>query len=240
MRSSLYVGISGQLSLSRQLDTIAGNVANASTAGYRAEHVKFDTLLSHPPTGDVAFSAKAGTYFSRAAGEIVKTDNSLDVALQGDAWFAIETNAGRAYTRDGRMRISPEGNLQTLSGNRILDVSGAGIQLAPGGGGVEIARDGAISQGGRQLSSLGLFSIDAKARLTRGENASVIPDRAATAVVDLSRIAVVQGYVERGNANPVVEMTRLIAVQRSFEAVSAAIAGTDTTFQEAIKVLGAG
>ena len=238
MQSSLYVALSSQLALARQLESVAGNIANASTAGYRADQVKFDTLLSRSAGGDVAFAGTAGTFISRSSGEVVKTDNSLDVAVQGDAWLAIDTPTGRSYTRDGRMQLDPAGVLQTLTGARVLDASGAGIQLAAGGGPIQIARDGMISQGGRQVGSLGLFTIDSAARLTRNGNSSVVPDRPASAVVDFNRASLVQGYIERGNVNPVLEITRLIAIQRNFEAISGAMTANESTMQEALKALG--
>ena len=238
MQSSLYVALSSQLSLARQLEAVAGNIANASTAGHRADQVKFDTLLSHAGADDVAFAGAVGTFISRTAGEMVKTDNPLDVAVQGDAWLAIETATGRSYTRDGRMQLSAEGALLTLTGARVLDSSGAGVQLAPNGGPIEIARDGMISQAGRQAGSLGLFTIDPEARLARSSNSSVVPDLAASAVVDFNKASLIQGHVERGNVNPVLEMTRLIAIQRSFEAVSGAMAANESTMQEALKSLG--
>ena len=113
MQSNFYVGLSGQLSVERRLSTIAQNVANINTAGYRAEGVTFDTALSQAGDTAVAFSVDGEDYVSRAAGERVKTDNPLDVAVQGDAWFGIKTPSGVAYTHDGRMRMSPTGELRT-------------------------------------------------------------------------------------------------------------------------------
>ncbi|HJU31154.1 MAG TPA: flagellar basal-body rod protein FlgF [Hyphomicrobiaceae bacterium] len=239
MQSNFHVGLSAQLSLQRRLDTIANNVANASTAGFRAEEVKFDTLLSQASNTPVAFASAGQHYLSRTAGEIVRTDNPFDVAVQGDAWLAMQTPAGTVYTRDGRMKMTPAGELQTLSGYAILDAGGAPVQLDPNAGPPQVARDGAISQNNRTVGALGLFKIDDTATLRRFDNSGVTTDRPATAVVDFTKAGLHQGFVEGSNVNPVMEMSRLIMVSRAFDAVTSSIKDADSSQQEAIRSLGA-
>jgi flagellar basal-body rod protein FlgF len=239
METSLYVALSAQMALQKRLDTIANNVANASTAGFRAEEVKFETYLSNASPDPIAFAAEGKTYLSRQSGELVRTDNLLDVAVSGDAWLAIQTPAGRVYTRDGRMRVAPSGELQTLNGYPMLDVSGASLLVDPNGGPLRIARDGTISQNNRQVGAIGMFSIDGNANLKRFDNSGVIPDQTPTPVLDFTKTGVQQGFVERANVNPVMEMTQLIMVQRAFEAVTNQIKASDATLQDAIKSLGA-
>src|SRR5919201_1959887 len=103
MQTSLYVALSAQLTLQKRLDAIANNVANINTAGFKAEEVRFETLLSQAPLEPVSFVSSGDTYLSRRVGEIVKTDNALDVAVEGEAGLAIQTPAGTVYTRDGRL-----------------------------------------------------------------------------------------------------------------------------------------
>lgn len=239
MQSNFYVGLSAQLSLQRRLETIANNVANASTAGFRAEEVKFETLLSRAATDPVAFATSGQSYLSRKSGELVRTDNMLDVAVQGDAWLAVQTPAGTAYTRDGRMKMTDTGELVSVNNQPILDVGGAPLRLDPNAGPPRIARDGTISQNDRQIGALGLFTIDEGAKLTRVENAGVVPDRPATPALDFARIGLHQGYIERSNVNPVQEMTKLVMLQHAFEAVSATLKDSDASLQDAIKTLGA-
>ncbi len=238
MPSNLYVALSAQISLQRRLETIAHNVANAGTAGFRAEEVKFDTLLSTTAPDPVSYVSGKETYISRRAGELVRTDNPLDVAVQGDAWLAIQGPGGPVYTRDGRMTMTATGELQTLTGRPILDAGGSPILLDPNSGPPTISRDGTITQGNRQVGALGLFTIDKAAKLTRFENSGVIPDRPAQPALDFSRVGVAQGFVERGNVNPVMEMTKLIMVSRAFDAVTASINQTEGTLESAIRTLG--
>jgi flagellar basal-body rod protein FlgF len=238
MQSSLYVALSAQLSLQRRLDTIAHNVANSSTAGFRAEQVKFESLLSNTGADPVAFASAGQSYLSRASGEMVKTDNPLDVAVQGEAWLGISTPAGTVYTRDGRMKMAPTGELQSIDGYGYLDVGGSPIVVDPSQGPVTISRDGMVMQNKRQVGSIGLFQIDERAKLTRFENSGVIPDAAAQPVVDFIKTGVMQGFVERSNVNPVTEMSRLIMVTRTLEAVTMSLNTTESNLQDAVKSLG--
>jgi flagellar basal-body rod protein FlgF len=239
MQSNFSVALSAQISLQKRLETIANNVANASTAGFRAEEVKFESLLSYASSTPVAFASAGLSYLSRASGEMVRTDNPLDVAVQGEAWLCIQTPAGPVYTRDGRMKMTPTGELQTLNGYAVLDAGGSPILLDPNSGPPRIARDGAISQNNRAVGALGLFKIDDKASLKRFDNSGVIPDRPATAAVEFSKIGMQQGFIERANVNPVMEMSKLIMVSRTFDAVSSSLKDSESSMQEAIRTLGA-
>jgi flagellar basal-body rod protein FlgF len=238
MQSSLYVALSAQLTLQKRLESIANNVANSSTAGFRAEEIRFETLLSETPLDPVSFVSSGDTYLSRRAGEIAKTDNPLDVAVQGEAWLAIQTPAGTVYTRDGRMRISEAGQLETLGGHPVLDAGGAPILIEAAAGPPQIGRDGMITQNGRQMGAVGLFRIDERAHLTRYENSGVMPDQPAVPALDFTNVGLLQGYVERSNVNPVMEMSRLIMVTRALEAVTASINTAESSLEDAVQTLG--
>jgi flagellar basal-body rod protein FlgF len=96
-----------------------------------------------------------------------------------------------------------------------------------------------VTQNNRQIGAIGLFTIDDKATLRRFENSGVIPDRPATPAVDFVKSGMQQGFVERANVNPVMEMTRLIMVQHALEAVTATMRESESAQQEAIRTLGA-
>ena len=238
MQSNFYVGISGQMTVERRLTTIAQNIANMNTAGYKAEGVTFDTLLSQTGDTPVAFSTPGASYIDRQGGERTKTDNPLDVAVQGDAWLGVKTAQGVVYTHDGRMKMSQTGQLLNVNDDPVLDVGGSGLILDPAAGLPTIAADGMITQNGAQVGAIGLFSIDPAAKLTRGPGSGVIPDRAATPVLDFTSTGVVQGFVENSNVNPVLEISKLINVQHNLDSVTQANQTADTTLQDAIKALG--
>jgi flagellar basal-body rod protein FlgF len=238
MQSGLYVALSGQVALERRIDTIANNIANASTVGFRAEEVKFESLISQAASDRVAYSTAGETYLSTKGGELIRTDNPLDVAVNGDAWMAVQTPQGLVYTRDGRMRMTELGDLQTLNGYPVLDVGGAPLQLDPNGETPRISRDGMIFQGNRQIGAIGLFKIDPQARLTRAENSGVVTDGQVEPIVDFSNCGVDQGFIERANINPVLEITKLITVQRNFESLATSVANSESTLDEGLKALG--
>lgn len=236
---SMYVALSAQVALERKLDTIAQNVANLGTVGYRADEVKFEEELAKAASESTAFVSSGDVYISRSPGPLTKTDNALDVAVQGNGWLAIQTPSGVVYTRDGRMRLMESGELTTLTGYAVLDVGRAPITLDPTAGAPIISRDGMIMQGGQQLGAIGLFRIDPSVKLDRFENSGVVPQGPADEILDFSTNGVVQGFVEEANVNPIMEISRLIEVSRAFEAISAAIDKSESTAANAIKTLGA-
>jgi flagellar basal-body rod protein FlgF len=239
MRNSLYVALSAQISLERRLETIANNVANMNTAGYRAEGVSFAAEVARAGDASLSYVSPGTPFVSRQTGATVKTGDPLDVAVQGEGWIAIQTPSGIAYTRDGRMRMAETGALETLNGDAVLDAGGAPIMLNPAASAPNISSDGMITQNGAQVGAIGLYAIDADAKLTRAEGSSVIPDKPATPILDFTRNGLLQGFVENANVDPIEEMTKLIAVTRAFDSVSSQVAQTESSLQDAIKTLGA-
>jgi flagellar basal-body rod protein FlgF len=238
MQNGLYVSLSAQVSLERRLETVANNVANMNTVGFRGDGVHFSTALAKAGDGSISYVSQGASYISRDVGSSVKTDNPFDVAIQGDGWMAIKTQSGIAYTRDGRMRMSESGALETLIGNPVLDAGGAPIVLNPTGATPTIGGDGMIAQDGRQIGAIGLFSIDSQANLVRTVNSGVIPDKPAAPILDFTQNGVVQGYVEGANVNPIEEMTKLISLTRNFDGVNQEVNQTESSMEDAIKTLG--
>ena len=252
MQSALYVSLSAQVSIEKRLETIANNMANMKTAGFRADAVKFEAALSRAATQPVAFSSPGDNFISRKPGSVTQTGNTLDVAVIGNTtgntlggtpstggtWMGFAGPAGTVYTRDGRMQISNTGELQTVTGFPILDAGGSPILVDPDAGPLTIGRNGTISQGANQVGVLGLFNIPADAKLERFANSGVVPDRAATTVIDFVYAGFQQGYVEGSNVDPLQEMTQLMIATRAFQSVSAVIEGSEGTMQNAIRSLG--
>ncbi|WP_057466006.1 flagellar basal-body rod protein FlgF [Pseudovibrio sp. POLY-S9] len=237
---SLYVSLSGQMALERRLETVARNVANMETAGYRSTEVKFDSLVKSPGKDPVSFASTGENYISTQAGAIKQTGNSLDVAIDGNGWLGIQTGNGVAYTRDGRFQIGVDGILRSIEGNPILDSGNAPIILDPLGGAPEISKDGSIYQEGRQVGVLGLFSIPQDAKLSRAGNSAVIPDALAEPVQDFTENGFAQGFVEGSNINPISEITKLITITRAFESTNSMMQSVESIRQQTIRKLGEG
>ncbi|MER8653514.1 flagellar basal-body rod protein FlgF [Mesorhizobium sp. M0847] len=238
MQDSLYVALSSQIALERRLDTIADNVANASTIGFRATGVKFEDVVSGTGPKSVSFASSGKTYLSGAHGAMTQTGNPFDFAVQGDAWFGIDTPAGTVMTRDGRFSMNENGELMSLEGHPVLDAGGAPIQLDPRDGPPKAGADGSLRQGDKLVGAIGLFNFDPGPNFVRYGNSGIVLARAPEPVTDRSDLGVAQGYVEESNVNPVLEMTRLIMVQRAFENTAALMRQTDASTDDAIKTLG--
>ncbi|MDX8528366.1 flagellar basal-body rod protein FlgF [Mesorhizobium sp. MSK_1335] len=238
MQDSLYVALSSQIALERRLDTIADNVANASTIGFRATGVKFEDVVSGTGPKSVSFASSGKTYLSSAHGALTETGNPFDFAVQGDAWFAIETPAGTVMTRDGRFSMNENGELMSIEGYPVLDGGGAPIQLDPRNGPPKAGADGSLRQNDQLVGAIGLYNFDPGENFVRYGNSGVVPARTPEPVTDRSDVGIAQGFLEESNVNPVLEMTRLIQVQRAFENTAALMRQTDSSTDDAIKTLG--
>jgi flagellar basal-body rod protein FlgF len=240
MNQSFSVGLSTQLTLLKRLETIATNIANQTTAGYRAEDVTFASLVSTAAKEPVAFATSGKTFNSRRQGDVNQTGNPLDIAVSGDAWLSVRTPSGNAVTRDGRMKISPSGELQTITGHAILDPGGASIQLNPQGGAPKFAPNGTITQDDKPVGTVGLFLLPSDAPMHRVGDASFMSSVAPVPSLDPNGPKLLQGHVERSNVEPVRELTQLIELQRKFDAISAMSAQLESTYSDAIRTLGGG
>jgi flagellar basal-body rod protein FlgF len=238
MPGSSHVAISGQLTLERRLTTLAINVANMNTVGYRASGVSFHDLVSRTGKDPVAFASTGKDYIARTSGPLIPTSNPLDIAVQGEGWLAMQTPRGTVYTRDGRMRMLPSGALETVRGYPVLDAGNTPIILNPDAGTPTIAADGMITQGGQQVGAIGLFRIDPDAKFTRYENSGVVPDKPATPVLDFTNNGVVQGSVEGSNVDPILELAKLLTISRSFESVTGSNTSHESSMKDAIRILG--
>jgi len=238
MQSSLYVALSAQVAMERRLNTIANNVANMNTGGFRADEVKFEEILSLAAKENVSFASSGQNFISRRTGPMTKTDNPLDVAIQGDGWFAFQGPSGPIYTRDGRFKMNENGDLLTVDGYRVLDAGGAPIALDPMAGSPIVGRDGTVSQGTNQVGAIGVFNLRSESKLTRFGNSGVLSSIPGEVVQDFTSSGVQQGFSEGSNVNPVLEMTKMIAVQRSFDSAATTIQESESTFMDAIRTLG--
>jgi flagellar basal-body rod protein FlgF len=238
VQTGLYVALSSQVALEKRLNTIADNVANTSTIGFRATGVKFEDIVSGLGDKELSFVSTGDTYLSTAAGPMRETGNPFDFAIRGDAWFGIETPAGTVMTRDGRFTMTENGELVSIEGYAVLDAGGAPIQLDPRNGPPRAGADGSLRQGDNLVGALGLYNFNPGPNFVRFGNSGIVPQGEPDPVVDRIDAGVAQGFLEESNVNPMMEITRLIMVQRAFENGAALLRSTESTYDEAIKTLG--
>ncbi|MFG1400467.1 flagellar basal-body rod protein FlgF [Xanthobacter sediminis] len=238
MSSNLYVALSAQMAADKRLATVANNLANMNTPGYRAEQVRFAELLSQTTADKTSYVSEGETFTSLRPGAISQTGNPLDLAVDGGGWFAVRTDAGVGYTRDGRLRMTADGALQTMSGRAMLDAGGAPLMVDPNGGAVRVGADGSIYQNGQVAGRVGIYSMPTGANLTRYDGSTMTTDMPPALIQDFTRNKVLQGYVEGANVDPVMEMTRLITLQRAFEQAANAVSQNEDLTTSAIRQLG--
>ena len=225
MDNSTYISLSLATALRREMDVSANNMANANTTGFKAERVVFSSYLHSDPaaaTGDANFLIDRGSYVDPRQGAISQTGNLLDVALQGDGWLGYETPQGqRAYGRDGSLAIDAQGNLVTLTGARVLDIGVNPIALPPDAGAdLSISRSGVISSlSNGVIGQIGVFGLpDLQVYERIGNGMFVPPDvEGIRPPVPDTVTQVIQGAIEGSNIQPVVEMTRMMSIQKAYE-----------------------
>jgi flagellar basal-body rod protein FlgF len=238
MQSGLYVALSSQISLEKRMNTIADNLANMNTVGFRATQLKFDDVMTRTEGTQVDYVSTGEEYLSTDTGAMVQTGNPLDFAIRGEAWFSVDSPSGAAITRDGRFSMLETGDLVTLEGYPVLDAGGSPIQLNAGEGPPTVSKDGILYQNNVAVATLGLFEVNVGPNFTRVGNTAIIPAETPQPVVDRPDIGVAQGYVEEANVNPVLQMTQMITVSRTFEYVTQLMRDGETSIGDAIKTLG--
>jgi flagellar basal-body rod protein FlgF len=177
MDNTAYVALSRQITLRRELDIIANNVANADTAGFKAESLLVEEEPMRPAKTfglrapvDFVIDGEVARDFGQ--GGFQKTGNPLDVAIEGDGFLSIETAQGPRYTRDGRLQLDAQNRLVTAAGDPVLS-GGGPVVLDPALGALTIAADGTLSQGETQVGRLDLVRFDDRRGLLEGRRQPV-------------------------------------------------------------------
>lgn len=237
MQSSLYVAIAAQRVLQKQLETVAHNVANMNTVGFRAESIDFDSLVSNSEADGVNYPSLGRLQASDSPGTLERTGNPLDIALSGPGWFAIETPDGVAYTRDGRMQIDAFGELKTIDGHGMLDAAQAPILVNPNGGPIEISPDGRLVQDGRLVGNIGVFDVPTQNLAGRFENSAFFAAAEGNPIAPGVDTKISQGFVENSNVNPIAQMANMITISRMFESLNSSIDGSEQAMKRSIQEL---
>jgi flagellar basal-body rod protein FlgF len=223
MDSGYYAAYTALLSRTEALDTVANNLANASTTGYRAQRNVFSSVLNQAQGSSLNrtinnYGTLSGTTLDQTQGALLKTGNDLDVAIEGPGYLAVQTTGGTMYTRNGSLQISSRGQLVTAAGDAVLGDRGA-ISLPPGP--VSISEDGTISSSGAIAGKLKIVEFKDGAALTSaGQTYYSAP---ANTEIAATKSGIRQGMLESSNVNPVSSMVELITAQRSAEMMQRAL-----------------
>ena len=242
MENAAYVGLSRQMTLRRELDVVANNIANADTTGFKVEQLllgeevgeRARNLFIRP---GVSFVLDNGVGRDFGQGALEQTSRTLDFAIEGEgAFFALQDGAGAAYTRDGAFTLDPEGRL-TTQGGAAVQGDGGEIILDPALGQPAVAADGTISQNGQLVGRLSVVRFDTLGVLEKGGD-GLSRNASNAAPVDANDVQLRQGMLEGSNVNPILEITNLIEIQRAYESVTRMIENTNDLSRRAVERLG--
>lgn len=243
MENALMIGLSRQLTLRREMDITANNIANANTPGFHVESLLLrseaaPTATSQDGPGDLQYVDAWGIGRDFREGTLEFTGRQLDVALEGDGFFQVEAANGDAlYTRDGRFTIDGEGRLAASDGALVLDDLGAPILIDPAQGPVMISEDGALVQNNAEIARLAIYTFENLGALSKTGSGRYAASEDAPA--DLAAdFQLRQGYVESSNVQPILELTRMIETMRAYESVSRFISQGEELSRKAIERLG--
>lgn len=237
MDSAGYTAITRLSGLQREMDTIANNIANMSTAGYRREGLVFSELVSELEPGEASLSmADASTrYTNNSQGPLTLTGGTFDMAIEGNGFFLVETPDGEAITRSGAFTPNEQGDLVTHDGLRVLDTSGGAIFIPPNANNISVAADGTISADGQPLAQLGVYMPSDPNALNR---TSGVRFTSSAGFEPLEGSVILQGYVENSNVNAVSEITRMIEVQHAYELSQKFVEKEDERIRSVLSTLG--
>lgn len=234
MSDAIYTYLGRQQGLMQELQVVANNIANSSTTGYKTDRAIFAEFLSSPgPSQDsVSMGGLAGHAFNMEQGELKFTGGQFDLAVQGEGFFVLQTPQGPRLTRAGHFQLSATSTLIDGLGNSVLGAGGGPITIPPEAAQVSIGRDGSISANGQLVDRVSVVKPDGD--LQRDTNTFF---SAPGGYAQFEDATIVQGALEGSNASPVIEVARMIEVQRAYEAGQAMLEREDDRVSQLITSL---
>lgn len=219
MDNAIYTILNRQSGLMREFSTVANNIANASTTGFKAEKGVFSEFIAALEGGDFpqGTSLSMGSLRAHATdlsqGELNPTGSPLDIAINGDGFFQFETGNGVMLGRAGHLMLDLEGQLIDGLGSYILDQGQGRITIPLDATDVKISGEGTVSADGVEISRIGVVNAD-PLTLTRQGNSYWQGDQTGP----LENAMIASGFLENSNVDPVLQMARMIEVQRHYDA----------------------
>ncbi len=240
MENAAYVALSRQMTLRRELDIAANNIANMDTTGFKVEQLLLNTEVgakakNYGVRPGASFVLDSGVGRDYGQGALKQTGRTLDFAIEGEgAFFAL---AGDAYTRDGAFSLDPEGRLVTEGGLAVLDDGGSEIMLDMTRGAPAVGADGTITQGGQVVGRMGVVRFDTLSVLNKTGD-GLYRNTSNAQPGEASDAQIRQGMLEGSNVNPILEITNLIEISRAYERASKMIESNHDLSKRSVERLG--
>jgi flagellar basal-body rod protein FlgF len=249
MNNALYVGLSRQMTLQREMDVIANNIANSDTIGFKVETLKLETDAKTPANQGVLakpsvinFVHDVGVDRDYSQGALHQTSGIFDLGLQGDGFFQVTTPSGVRYTRDGRFSLNSKSQITDIAGDTLQGASGP-ITVDPLKEAPSIAADGTMTQIDPKT---GVSTVIGRIAIVKFADPTALQKSASGQFDNVSNLApqpaketkIMQGMLENSNVDSIQMMTRMIAVSRAYESVAGMMSQTGDTSDQSIQRLG--
>jgi flagellar basal-body rod protein FlgF len=200
-----YVGLDSRM---KMIEIVTNNLANAQTTGFKRD---FGRVLESQQLLDV------GTTIDTTAGPITSTQNPLDVAIDGEGFFAVQTPAGVRFTRNGSFSLDADGDLVTKQGMKVLSSSGSPINVS--GNNIGIQDGGIVTADGNEVATLKVVTFQNINLLQKEGSNHFVWNGSTDGIHDVDQARVKSGSLERSNVNSMTEIIQLMGAYRDFESV---------------------
>jgi flagellar basal-body rod protein FlgF len=205
--TGLFATIDSALVQENRYHTIANNIANAGTNGFKKDMVSFTKVINSQ-------TLQQGIHTDFTRGHIIHTGNPLDVALESDGFFSIATEKGERYTSNGAFTLDAAGFLVTGKGEPVMGENGP---IEVGAGKVTINSQGHVFSDGQLVDSLALVNFNRLQDLAKEGSGLYVYQGNDEDIFQPDQIRVRQGFLEKSNVNPTEEMVKMIEMFRSYE-----------------------
>ena len=237
MDNAAYITFTRMSGLRREMQVVANNIANATTAGFRREGMIFSEYVvradRHEPSLSMALGNTRQSF--QMQGAMSQTNGTFDMAIEGEGFFQLETPQGPRLTRAGIFTPNQAGELVNMDGYRLLDAGGAAIFVPPDARSIEMARDGTLSAQGQPFGQVGLVRPVDPVTMSRAAGTLFKVDGP---VEPIETPQIIQGFIEESNVDPILELTRMIEVQRAYERGQSLLDREDERIKSVIQTLG--
>jgi flagellar basal-body rod protein FlgF len=229
MENSLYVGLSRQVVMERAMRTVANNVANISTPGYRGQNPMFHEFISKPKgaTEPLKMVYDFGQYTTTTAGPLQLTGGTYDVALNGDGFMGVQTPSGETqYTRAGNFTVNNEGQLVNAQGYPVAGNGGGAITIPQGTSDVKILPTGDVLADGNAVGQIMMVEF-ANLNGLKPQGNNLYKNDEGNNPTPALNTTMKQGAIEGSNVNSVLEMTRMIEISRDYQSTMRMVTSED-------------
>lgn len=235
MENSIYIGLSRQTGLRRQMTQVANNIANMNTTGFKRElmiYQAYEEKIPFAQTND--FVIDKGTATDHQPGAMRKTGNTFDLAIEGPGYFQVDDGTGTFYTRNGTFALDEFNQVVTNQGHLVLNAGGEPIYVPRSDEKIIIESDGSVKLGDEVYGRIAVVEFDDMIGLKKVRGTLFKTDELPRPAENSN---VQQGLIESSNVNPIAELTTMIEVSRMYEAVKNLISKESEREQDAVKRL---